>query len=52
MLSKTRSYFDRRQEKKVFLSEFQPKAAVILINGAASDGTLLQSESFDLENYA
>lgn len=39
------------QEKKVFSSDFQPKATAILINGAASKSMLLQSESFDIENY-
>lgn len=39
------------QKKKVFSSAFQPKATAILISGAASESMLLQSESFDLENY-
>ncbi|MCT1905188.1 TetR/AcrR family transcriptional regulator [Oceanobacillus sojae] len=39
------------QRKKVFSSDFQPKATAILINGAASESMLLQSESFDIENY-
>ncbi|WP_152655148.1 TetR/AcrR family transcriptional regulator [Oceanobacillus sp. CFH 90083] len=39
------------QEKKIFSSEFHPKATAILINGAASESMLLHSESFDLGNY-
>ncbi|MFD1066393.1 TetR/AcrR family transcriptional regulator [Oceanobacillus locisalsi] len=39
------------QEKNVFSSNFQPKATAVLINGAASESMLLQSESFDVQNY-
>ncbi|MFD1386949.1 TetR/AcrR family transcriptional regulator [Oceanobacillus oncorhynchi subsp. oncorhynchi] len=39
------------QEKRIFSADFNPKATAILINGAASESMLLQSESFDIKSY-
>ncbi|WP_080875184.1 TetR/AcrR family transcriptional regulator [Oceanobacillus timonensis] len=45
------SILSEGQEQKVFSSDFQPKATAILINGAANESMLLQSDSFDNQNY-
>lgn len=39
------------QQKQVFSSDFHPKTAAIIINGAISESMLMQNENVDLQNY-